>query len=216
VRLVVGPGTSGFNTFTARVTDYDTGRPVNASSVELEFTNPLRPQLGESTLTLKRHAAGTFTARGANLSIAGIWEVAAIIENASSSTEVHLQLTTIGPAPQVTESPFQGLPTLYSIQLQNGWLAQVYLDPDKPGANEFHVTFFTNSNETSEIQIASVTIGMTPQGGSPTILVPTRLDPIGHFVAPAQVLAGSTRYDILATTQSGAAIATYVTITPGT
>jgi copper transport protein len=215
LRLVASPGTAGFSTFTARVTDYDTGSPVNASSVELEFTNPLRPQLGESTLTLKRQSAGTFAARGANLSIAGIWEVAAIIENANSSTEVHLQLTTIGPAPYVTASPFQGLPTLYSIRLQSGWLAQVYLDPDKPGADEFHVTFFTNANETNELQIASVTIGMTIPGGTPTILVPTRLDPIGHFVAPAAVPSGSTRFDIIATTQSGAAIATYVTITPG-
>jgi hypothetical protein len=211
----VSPGTAGFNTFTARVTDYDAGSPVNASSVELEFTNPLRPQLGESTLTLKRQAAGTFAARGANLSIAGVWEVAAIIENANSSAEVHLQLTTIGPAPSVTASPFQGLPTLYSIQLQSGWLAQVYLDPDKPGADEFHVTFFTNANETSELQIASVTIGMTIPGGTPTILVPTRLDPIGHFVAAATVPAGPTRFDIIATTQSGVAITTYVTITPG-
>jgi copper transport protein len=215
LRLTVSPGSAGFNTFTARVTGYDSGAPVSASSVELEFTNPLRPQLGESTLTLKREAAGTFEARGANLSIAGIWEVAAIVENASSSTEVHLQLTTIGPQPFVTESPFQGLPTLYTIQLQSGWLAQVYLDPDKPGADEFHVTFFTNANETSEIQIASVTIGMTVSGGIPTVLVPTRLDPIGHFVAPATVPAAPTRFDILATTQSGAAIATYVTITPG-
>jgi copper transport protein len=215
VRLVVSPGTAGFNTFTLEVTGYDSGAPVKASSVQLEFTQPLRPQLGESTLTLKHTSPGTFSARGANLSIAGIWEVAAIIENASSSTEVHLQLTTIGPAPYVTATPFQGLPTLYSIHLQDGWLAQVYLDPDKAGADEFHVTFFTNANETSEIPIASVTIGMTVPGGTPTILVPTRLDPIGHFAAPATVPAGPTRFDIIATTKAGSAIATYVTITPG-
>ncbi len=215
VRLVVSPGTAGFNNFDLRVTDYDTGAIVHASSVELEFMQPLRPQLGQSTLTLTRQSDGTFAARGANLSVAGIWEVAAIIENATNSTEVHLQLTTITPAPYVTATPFQGLPTLYSIQLQSGWLAQVYLDPDKPGADEFHVTFFTSANETSEIQISSVTIGMTVPGGTPTILVPTRLDPIGHFVAPATVPAGPTRFDILATTQSGVAIATYVTITPG-
>jgi copper transport protein len=216
VRLVVSPGTAGFNTFTVHVTGYDTGEPVNASSVQLEFTNPLRTQLGESTLTLRRQSAGTFAARGANLSIAGIWEVAAIIENASSSTEVHLQLTTLGPSPYVTATPFQGLPTLYSIQLQNGWLAQVYLDPDKPGADEFHVTFFTSANETGEVPIASVTIGMTLPRGTPTILVPTRLDPIGHFVAAATVPAAPTRFDIIATTRTGVAIATYVTITPGT
>jgi hypothetical protein len=138
-----------------------------------------------------------------------------IIENAQRSTEVHLQLATITSAPIVTAARFGGLPTLYSIQLQNGWLAQVYIDPDKAGAAEFHVTFFTSSNETSEIHIATTTIGMTRPGGVPTILVSRRLDAIGHFVADATVPAGATRYDILAATQTGVAIATYVTITPG-
>jgi copper transport protein len=215
VHLTLSPGTAGFNTFTLRVTDYDSGAIVHASSVQLEFTQPLRPQLGESTLTLKRQSNGTYTARGGNLSIAGIWEVAAIIENGERSTEVHLQLTTITPAPVVTVTRFSGLPTLYTIQLQGGGLAQVYIDPDKAGADEFHVTFFTNANETSEIQIASATIGMTVPGGTPTILVSRRLDPIGHFVADATIPAGATRYDILAVTQSGQAISTYVVITPG-
>ena len=215
VRLAVSPGAAGFNEFTLRVSNYDTGAAVHASSVQLEFTQPLRPQLGQSTLTLKHQSDGTFAARGANLAIAGIWEVAVIIENADSSTEVHLQMTTLAPAPIVTATRFKGLPTLYSIRLQDGWLAQVYIDPDKPGADEFHVTFFTNANETSEIHIATATIGMTAPGATPTILVSRRLDPIGHFVADATVPAGATRYDIIATTQTGAAIATYVTITPG-
>ncbi|MHB8488989.1 MAG: copper resistance CopC/CopD family protein [Candidatus Dormibacteria bacterium] len=215
VRLSVSPGSPGFNEFTLRVTDYDTGATVQARSVQLEFSQPLRPQLGQSTLTLTHRADGSFAGRGANLAVAGIWEVAAIVDDGGRSTEVHMQVTTISPAPTVTATRFNGLPTLYSVQLQNGWLAQVYIDPDKPGADEFHVTFFTNSNETSEIQIATATIGMTPPGGMPTILVSRRLDPIGHFVADAMVPAGATRYDIIATTQTGVAIATYVTITPG-
>ncbi|MGA8634964.1 MAG: CopD family protein [Candidatus Dormiibacterota bacterium] len=215
VRLTVSPGTAGFNNFVLRVTNYDTGATVHATSVQLEFTQPLRPQLGESTLTLRRQSDGTFAARGGNLAIAGIWEVAAIIENATSSTEVHLQVTTITPAPIVAATRFSGLPTVYSIQLPSGGLAQVYIDPDKAGADEVHVTFFTNSNETSEIHIASVTVGMTVPGRPPTILVSRRLDPIGHFVADATVPGGPTRYDIIATTAAGAAIATYVTITPG-
>lgn len=215
VRLTVSPGSAGFNEFTLRLTDYDTGATVHASSVQLEFVQPLRPQLGQSTVSLTRRPDGSFAARGGNLAVAGIWEVAAIIVNASHSTEVHLQLTTITPAPIVTATRFNGLPTLYSIQLQNGWLAQVYIDPDKPGNDEFHVTFFTNSNETSEIEIATTTIGMTAVGGMPTILVSRRLDPIGHYVADATIPPGATRYDIIATTQTGVAIATYVTITPG-
>ena len=215
VRLTLSPGTAGFNDFDLRVVDYNTGALVRASAVQLEFTQPLRPQLGQSTLTLQRQSNGTFTARGGNLSIAGIWEVSAIIENATNSVEVHVQLTTISPAPIVTATRFSGLPTLYSVQLQNGWLAQVYLDPDKAGADEFHVTFFANSNETSEIQIASATFGMTTPGGTPTILVSRQLDPIGHFVSDATVPAGPTRFDIIATTSTGVAITTYVTIVPG-
>jgi len=215
VRLTASPGAAGFNTFTLQVRDYDTGAIVRASSAQLEFTQPLRPQLGESTLTLKRKSDGSFAARGGNLAIAGIWEIAVIIENAEQSTEVHLQVTTLTPAPVVTATRFSGLPTLYSIQLQNGWLAQVYLDPDRPGADELHCTFFTNANETSEIPIASATMGMTVSGGTPTILVSRRLDPTGHFVADATVPHGQTRFDIIATTQSGQAIATYVVITPG-
>jgi copper transport protein len=215
VRLAVSPGTAGFNEFRLRVADYNTGATVKATSVQLEFTQPLRPQLGQSTLTLKRQPDGTFAARGGNLAIAGIWEVAVIIENAQRSTEVHLQLATITPASIVTAVRFSGLPTLYSIHLQNGWLVQVYIDPDKAGADEFHVTFFTSSNETSEIPIATTTIGMTQPGGTPTILVSRRLDPVGHFVADATVPAGASRFDIIATTETGAAIATYATITPG-
>ncbi len=147
VRLTVSPGAAGFNNFNLRVTGYDTGALIRASSAQLEFTQPLRPQLGQSTLTLKRQPDGTFKARGGNLSVAGIWEVAVIIENAQRSTEVHLQLTTVTPPPLVTATHFSGLPTVYSIQLGHGWLAQVYLDPDKAGADEFHCTFFTNANE---------------------------------------------------------------------
>ena len=78
--------------------------------------------------------------------------MAAIIENGTNSTEVHLQLTTITPPPIVTVTRFSGLPTLYSIHLQDGELAQVYLDPNKPGADEFHVTFFSSAGETSEFR----------------------------------------------------------------
>ncbi len=118
VQLTVTPGTGGFNRFDLRVTDYDTGANIAADSVVLQFTQPLRPQLGTSTLTLKRQADGTFQASGGNVSIDGIWEVAATIQHGQQSAEVHLQLTTGGPAPSVTVQPFSGgLPTLYTIQL---------------------------------------------------------------------------------------------------
>jgi copper transport protein len=215
VRLVMSPGSPGFNNFSLRIASYDTGAPVNASSVRLEFAQPLRPQLGESTLALKRQSDGSYRARGGNLSIAGVWEVAVIVANGVSSTEVHLQVTTITPTPVVTVTRFSGLPTLYSIQLQNGWIAQVYLDPDKAGAGEFHVTYYANANETVEVPMASSTVGMSVPGRAPALLVSRRLDPVGHFVSDATVPARATRFDIIGMAKSGAAVVTYIVITPG-
>ena len=216
VRLTVSPGTAGFNDFAVRVTDYNTGATVHASSVQLEFTQPLRPQLGQSTLTLKRQIGRHLCRsrgqpcrrrhlgdRGDHRERRQLHRSAPPADHAQPAASRH------GHALQRT------CPPCTPIQLQDGWLAQVYIDPDKAGADEFHVTFFTNPNETSEIHIASVTVGMTPPGRPPTILVSRRLDPIGHFVADATVTAGATRYDIIATTETGVAIATYVTITPG-
>jgi hypothetical protein len=90
--------------------------------------------------------------------------------------------------------------------------AQVYLDPDKAGASEFHVTF-TNASQ-AEIQVSSCAIAESSSGSAPRVLVIRRLDPVGHFVADATVPAGPTRFDIIATTASGQAISTFLTITP--
>ncbi len=215
VQLTVTPGTGGFNRFSLRVTDYDSGATIAADSVVLQFTQPLRPQLGTSTLSLRRQGDGTFQASGGNLSIDGIWEVAATIQHGQQSAEVHLQLTTNGPAPAVAVQPFSGgLPTLYTIQLGHARTAQVYIDPDKPGADIFHATFFA-AGGSSELHVSQLTIGMTPPGGAPTILVSKPFDPIGHFVANANIPSGKTRYDLIATLPDGEVLSTYVVISPG-
>lgn len=212
--LTVTPGTAGFNAFDMRVADYNSGNGVQADRVQLQFTQPFRPSLGTSTVTLSRQSDGTFAAHAGNLSLPGIWEVAAIIEDGVQSTEVHLQLTTVSPPPVVQVARFSGgLPTLYTIHATPTVYAQVYLDPERPGADQFHCTWLdANGNE---IPIADMTMGMTTPGGTPTILVHRRLDSIGHFVADATVPAGTTRFDVLATTASGQSVATYINLTPG-
>ena len=212
--LTVTPGTAGFNAFDMRVADYNTGNDVNADRVVLQFTQPLRPSLGTSNLPLTRQSDGTFAAHAGNLSLPGIWEVAAIIENGVQSTEVHLQLTTVSVPPVVQVARFTGgLPTLYTIHATPTVYAQVYLDPEKPGADQFHCTWLDPNG--NEIPIADMTMGMTTPGGTPTILVHRRLDSIGHFVADATVPAGTTRFDVLATTTSGQSVATSINLTPG-
>lgn len=214
LRLTVTPGTAGFNTFVAEVTDYDSGAPVPASAVTLQFTQPFRPALATSTLVLAPQGNGRFQARGGNLSPAGEWQVAAFVQQASGAAEVHLLLVTDEPAPPVTVTKAGGgLPTLYTAKLSPVLSAQVYLDPDRAGKAEFHVTFFdTKGNEAA---IPAVSVGITPQGGAPTLLVTRPLDDVGHYVADLTVPSGPSRFDIIATTASGQSVAGYLTISPG-
>ncbi len=214
VTLTVTPGSTGFNTFDMRVADYNSGADVHASKVLLQFSQPFRPSLGTSTLSLARQSGGDFWARAGNLSLPGIWQVAAIIENGLHSTEVHLQLTTLSQPPVIDVGRFSGgLPTLYTIHVTPSVQAQVYLDPNKPGADQFHCTWLDPNG--NEIPISDMTFGMTTPGGTPTILVKRRLDDIGHFVSDATVPAGTTRFDLLATTTSGQSVATHIDLKPG-
>jgi hypothetical protein len=77
------------------------------------------------------------------------------------------------------------------------------------------MTFFPASG-TGEVQTSSIIVGQTPLPNGPaTVLAARRLDPVGHWVADAQVPAGKTRFDIIATLPSGEVLATYVIITLG-
>jgi len=213
VHLTVSPGTAGLDTYTLTVNDYDSGQPVDARRVELTFTLPNQTIIASSNLLLSRSASGVYNARAANLAVDGTWNVVALIEQGMQSVEVPLTLTTRSTPPVVTVTPFTGLPTLYTIHVTHERSAQVYIDPDKPGATEFHVTFLDARG--NEIPIASAAVSDTAPGGSRMNLTLRRLDSIGHFVADANVRTGSSRFDIIASTASGEVLSTYIELSPG-
>ena len=101
LRLVVTPGQTGSNAFTATVADYDTGAPVDAVGVSLRFTPP-RSDVGTSRLDLVPAGSGTFTATGTNLSLDGTWHVTATVANGAASVEVPLDLTVRSAATSLT------------------------------------------------------------------------------------------------------------------
>jgi copper transport protein len=212
-RLTVSPGTAGVNVFSLRLNDYDSGQPVAADKVVLEFRVPARPEIGSSTLVLSKEGDGAYGARSANLSIDGTYDVTILVERGVLSTEVDLRLTTISTPPQVTITRFAGLPTVYTVHLAANRAVQVYLDPDKPGRTEFHATFLDAGGQ--ELQVANAEIGQTAADGSVSVLTIRRLDPVGHFVADASVPARSTRFDISGTLPNGDVVASYILITPG-
>jgi len=214
MQLTVSPGQPGINVFDAKITDYDTGKPItDATSVQLTFTfSGAAAIIGQSTLDLKNNGNGDFSASGPNLSLNGPWSVTALVERGVQSADVTLQLTTRSTPPHVDVTKTAGLPTIYTIHLDNGRTAQVYLDPDKPGADEFHITFFDAQG--AELPVVSATIVQTPPGGQPAALDPRELEP-GHFVADANIPSGTSRFDIAGVTQGGEHLVTFVSIVPG-
>ncbi|HEV7677051.1 MAG TPA: copper resistance protein CopC [Candidatus Dormibacteraeota bacterium] len=212
LRLELTPGTAGVNRFVVRVTDYDTGQPVDAAAVRLRFLLPAQSGLGESSLDLKRVPDGSYTGQGANLSIDGTWQVTALVDRGAASVEVPLRVTPRTVPPTVEVRRVAGLPTLYVVKFANGRSIQVYLDPDKPGPVTFHSTFFDNGGK--ELPVSAARVTMTAPGAQPVPLTLRTLEP-GHFVAGITVGNGKTRYDISGDAPTGGTISATLDVTAG-
>jgi copper transport protein len=205
--LTINPGIVGFNQFTVRAVDYDTLKPV-AQSADITFTLPARPDLGSSTLQLAPAGPGLFSRSGPNLSIDGTWSIVVELQEASGGVEVPFTFTPPRPPEKVVVAP-QGpaIPTLYTLELPGGLSVQTYLDPGRPGFNEFHVTFVGSDGQ--EVPMATLAVTATPGGTLPV----RRLDQIGHFVADLNgAVKGPYRFDVTATTQTGDTLQGTVTI----
>ena len=74
VRLAVSPGTAGFDTFTATVTDYDSGAPVPADGVTLRFVLP--GALGCRELAARSRAVDAGRLHGDRHEPVARWDVA--------------------------------------------------------------------------------------------------------------------------------------------
>jgi copper transport protein len=212
LRLEVTPGLTGFNTFRAIVTDYDTAAPVAADGVTLRFSVPARSDIGSSRLDLAPVGAGVFSATGGNLSIDGTWQIIALVARGTSSVEVPLAVVAQATRPDVDVNRVAGIPTIYTVHLTAGRTVQVYLDPDRPGQNDVHVTFFDASG--SELPATNIGLSVTTGTSAPRQLTVRTLEP-GHVVATLtaqdlpQVLA------IVGTAPGGEALQAQLVVTPG-
>jgi copper transport protein len=198
VTLTIDPGKVGFNDFRLKAADFDTGKPV-AGTAALRFTLPARPDLGSSTLQLATAGPALFAGSGANLSINGTWTVVVAIQEISGGVEIPFSVTPPTPPAKVVVAPQgPGLPTLYTLELPGGRSVQTYLDPGRPGFNEFHVTFIGVDGQ--EVPMTALTVTATPGGTLPV----RRLDQVGHFVADLNAATkGSYRFEIAGTAQTG-------------
>ncbi len=200
VRLVVTPGTPGINEFALAVTDYDTGSPVQASSISLRFEPASASGIGGSTLRLAATGDGAFGASGGGLSLDGIWNVTAVIAAPDATVEVPLPVATRIAGLQIDQLPTPGAPTIYTAHLPGATTLQVYLDPGQPGPNELHATFFDPAG--NELPVQTATYLIVPASGPATVIVPRQLEP-GHFVADFQAEVGTLGADIAAPAPDG-------------
>jgi copper transport protein len=206
VRLTVMPGSVGPNHFEARLADYDTGKPLQASSVSLKFSLPSHSELGTPSLDLSRTAPGMWMGEGTSLSMPGAWDVSVLIQGPAGSVTVPLEVQTRVPPQHVEVTRAPGQPTLYTITLPGGLSLQTYIDPGTPGNDVVHFTFFQASGD--EQPIASATATATTPAGHTHHLPLIRFDP-GHFVANTRLDAGHWRFSIEATTKEGVPLSAY-------
>jgi copper transport protein len=197
IALTVSPGRPGPNTFTAKVTDYDSGEDWPADRVVLRFTAKGRPEIGASTLELARAGDGSWGAQGSQLSIAGTWAVVGLVEGSGPAVTVPMEVEArAAPQPvKVSEAP--GQPTLYTITLAAGGTLQGYIDPGQLGPNTVHFTFFSPAGDEQPTDKARAR--MTRQSGATEPLTLIRLGP-GHFAANVDLEPGRVAFAIDATT----------------
>ena len=196
IALTATPGTAGPNSFSAKVTDYDSGEDWPATRVALRFTLRGQPEVGTSTLELTKAGDGRWTGQGSQLSIAGSWVVVGLVEGSTPAVTVPMELETrTAPQPvKVSEAP--GQPTLYTITLAAGGTLQGYIDPGRTGPNTVHFTFFNPSGDEQPTTKARAT--MTTRSGGPEALTLIRLGP-GHFAANVDLQPGRVSFAIDAT-----------------
>jgi copper transport protein len=201
VLLTATPGTVGPNAFRAEVSDFDTNRPVAATSVTLAFSLPGRPDLGTPSVTLRAAGAGVWTGQALTLSTFGRWNITVLVQESANAVSVPLQLTPRLAPETIASNAASGQPTLYTITFAgaDGSL-QTYIDPGSAGANTVHFTFFMPSGSEQPIATASAT-SLSPAGQIAELPL-TRFDP-GHFVANTQLAAGRWTFLISATTPDG-------------
>jgi copper transport protein len=196
IALSVSPATPGPNSFSAKVTDYDSGEDWPATRVALRFTSRSQPDVGTSTLELAKAGDGLWRGQGSQLSIAGSWAVVGLVEGSGPGVSVPMKLETRAVPQPVKVSKAPGQPTLYTITLAAGGTMQGYVDPGQVGPNTVHFTFFNASGDEQPADKARAR--MTGPSGAPEPLTLIRLGP-GHFAANVDLQPGRVSFAIDAT-----------------
>jgi copper transport protein len=190
-RLEVDPALPGANRFDLRVTDYDTGEPVDAQRVSLTFSFLGGADVEDSQLELRPQGEGRYRATGSNLSIGGPWEVTILVQQGADSVEVPLQVATLCEALEIPGEP--PLPTSHIVEVPEVGTVEGYLIRLGGGRAEVHFTFLDSGGTPIDVE-GDPSIIAWQEDQDPQVLAPEFLD-VGHYYGIARVGTGDWRFD---------------------
>jgi copper transport protein len=190
VELTTESDQPGPNYFTLRARDYDSGAPVNAAQVMLQFAPIDDPDVPATSLALEPTRAGTYAGTGANLAFDGRWQVTALIQRGADAVSVPLQLDVAGPTMQVLpRREASGKPYHVAIVPYVG-LFRIDLDPEHAGPSTLTVGCYDRVFEPRPIDSLVVT---HEASGAPVRQLSLRRINRFQFASDIQLSSGANR-----------------------
>lgn len=177
----------GPNRFTVRAVDYDSRLPVPAVRVSLRFTSLEEPGLPSSTLSLDPGPDGTYVGSGANLAFTGRWRIDALVQRPTDSSEVPLEVESVGLPQFVSALRIPGEAPQYSVVLPRIGQVQFTIASERRGRRRVSVACFDMIGD--EKTLASMVLTVAAEKTSPS-QQSVRRTGRGTFVAVVQLHRG--------------------------
>ncbi len=207
VELTTASDQPGPNDFSVRVVDYDSHKPVSAPHVTLRFSPLDDPGITPTTLDLERRRDGLYGGSGANLAFDGRWRVTVLIERATDSVTVPLDVDVRGPSLMVSPVRMPGKVPHYTVEVPRIGHVRIAPDPERAGPSKIYVTCFDILFEPRVIEDIVVTSAV---GDSPVHQLPVRRLDRNRFVADAVLEPGRNTIATIARSADGARTRTTV------
>jgi copper transport protein len=199
-RLTVTPGTAGPNRFNLELEDFESGDPLDVEEAALRLKSLSQPELGESTLELEEKSGGRYEAVADSLSVDGRWRIEVATRKGTTTLEIPLEISTRAPGYREERIAAEGQPTIHKLTDAEERQLQVYVDPERPGKSELHLSMF--GPDGVELPTDSIVVIAVPPKGSTSSLTTRRFGP-GHFVSDIDLVRGGYLFDVVATTPDG-------------
>jgi putative copper export protein len=202
VRLTAASAQPGGNQFAVRVVDHDSGRPVVADAISLEFTPLDDPGAAPTTLALEAGTDGSFAGSGANLAFDGRWQIGVLIQRGATSMTVPLEVEVRGPPQFVSVEQVPGQPVFYTIEAAGSvGFVRIWADRQEAGAVQVFATIV--DAQMQELAVDQVVITLARGSASAAQQAVRRLAP-GQFVADVTLRSGQTTVAVVAHAANGA------------